>query len=330
MKPNYQSPQGPLWTQKRGAVVGIENAYVDADGDLIILLNDETIINAGKVIGEQGLHGAMGPRGLQGERGPQGAAGPMGPAGANGDIGPQGPQGEPGPQGERGLQGELGPQGERGLQGIPGPQGLRGEAGPIGPAGPQGKQGERGLRGEKGEQGEAGPRGERGLQGAQGERGPQGPEGKRGRDGKRGATGTGVRTLTINNMGELLVTLTDDRIVNAGKVSARAAKDLLDPEEAGASNADDDVLEQVGPQGPPGEQGPQGIQGPQGEMGIGIGLVEVNPQGRLIITYTDYTTQDAGSVLPTNFAFGASLVGGGNQIIISDASIDGGTFTSES
>jgi hypothetical protein len=117
--------------------------------------------------------------------------------------------------------------------------------------------------------------------------------------------------------------------VNAGKVSPKAARDLLDPKESG-SNTDDDLLEEPGPQGPPGEQGPQGIQGPQGEMGIGIGLVEVNPQGRLIITYTDYTTQDAGSVLPTNFSFGASLVGGGNQLIITDASIDGGTFSSES
>lgn len=290
------TPQGPLWTPKRNAVVGIENAYVDTDGDLIILLNDETIINAGKVVGDAGIHGSMGPRGLQGERGPQG---PQGPAGANGSAGEQGPQGIPGPQGEKGdqgpqgipgPQGERGPQGEQGIQGIPGPQGVAGEAGPIGLRGPQGERGEQGPQGERGLQGLPGPQGPRGLQGE------KGAEGKRGKDGKRGIAGTGIKTVSINDVGELLVTLTDDRVVNAGKVSARAAKDLLDPEDLGANHSDGDMLEEVGPQGPPGPQGPAG---PQGETGVGIGMVEIDASGHLIITYTDYTTQDAGSVYPT-------------------------------
>lgn len=90
--------------------------------------------------------------------------------------------------------------------GLPGPQGPAGPPGPPGPVGP------------------AGPAGE----GTQGPAGPQGPAGQ---------DGVSVTDAQIGNpTGELLITLSDGTVIDAGDV--------------------------VGPQG---EQGPPGPQGPAGK-----------------------------------------------------------------
>ena len=308
-----ENGQGPLWMPRRGLSVGIENAYLNESGELVLVFNDNSEVNVGTVVGEQGEHGSMGPRGLQGERGPMGPqgavgpAGPMGPMGQQGEPGPQGERGEPGPQGEQGIPGPqgiagvAGPKGDRGERGEQGPQGLAGPAGPIGP------KGERGLKGAKGDQG---PQGERGEQGPQGE---QGLEGKQGKQGKRGAPGIGVQTALIDENGDLLITLTDESVINAGKVSQKAYKELFDDE---ASDADGELFED-GAQGP---QGPPGPQGPAGPQGVGIGSVDIDEFGHLIVTYTDYSTQDAGAILPDNF----SLTDG--SLTLSNTTIDCGFF----
>lgn len=74
-----QGPQGD-------AGVGISSAVIDTDGNLIITLTDETLINAGNVIGPTGATGPQGPQGIQGETGATGVAGATGPVGPSEEV----------------------------------------------------------------------------------------------------------------------------------------------------------------------------------------------------------------------------------------------------
>lgn len=147
------------------------------------------------VQGKQGERGEPGPRGCRGPAGPPGDAGPPGPQGEKGDpltfadltaeqrtelTGPPGEQGPPGPQGEPGrgltLSGQYETTGD-----VPDPQpgenyyigaqppyevyaylgdGKWANGGNLqGPPGKTGPQGEKGDPGDRGPQGEAGPPG---------------------------------------------------------------------------------------------------------------------------------------------------------------------------
>ena len=85
----------------------------------------------------------------------------------------------------------------------------KGETGATGATGPQGAQG---IQGEKGETGAQGPAGETGPQGPAGEVGPQGPAGLNGVD------GVGIKSAVINENGELVITYTNDEVVNLGVI----------------------------------------------------------------------------------------------------------------
>lgn len=129
------------------------------------------------------IQGSKGDTGPAGRDGVDGMPGPIGPKGDQGDIGPQGKDGDPGaagPKGDKGDAGPTGPKGEQGLQGVPGPKGDKGDAGVQGTQGPQGIVG------------------------------PTGPVGK---------DGISVTTATVTN-GNLIITLSNGSIVNAGKVTA--------------------------------------------------------------------------------------------------------------
>ena len=153
--------------------------------------------------------------------------------------------GDQGPAGATGATGATGPAGAQGPQGLQGPAGAPGAAGATGPQGPQGTTGP------------AGPAGATGAQGATGAKGDT------------GAQGVSVTSATINNLGHLILTLSNSTTIDAGST--------------------------VGPQGPQGLQGPQGATGATGATGIGISTATVNGSGHLIITKTDNTTIDAGS-----------------------------------
>jgi hypothetical protein len=86
-----------------------------------------------------------------------------------------------------------------GIVTFTGPAAIQGETGPAGPQGEQGIQGEQGPKGDTGDQG---PQGDPGIQG---DPGPQ---------------GVGVSTATVNESGNLIITLTDTSTVNAGSVVA--------------------------------------------------------------------------------------------------------------
>ena len=70
--------------------VGIANAAINAQGELVITLTDGSEMNLGKVVGADGQPGATGAQGEQGPKGDQGEQGPAGPAGANGQDGQDG------------------------------------------------------------------------------------------------------------------------------------------------------------------------------------------------------------------------------------------------
>ena len=73
--PGTPGPEGPAGPQGV-AGVGIDSAEVtDNPGDLLILLTDGTVINAGNVVGPPG---ATGDTGAQGDAGPAGPEGPPG------------------------------------------------------------------------------------------------------------------------------------------------------------------------------------------------------------------------------------------------------------
>jgi len=124
-------PQGPAGndgvTGPTGATgTSIQNASINASGDLSLSLTDGSLINVGTVVGPTG------PRGYAGSNGP---TGPTGPTGNDGATGPTGPQGPTGPHGATGPQGNDGPTGPTGPQGadstVPGPTGPQGPGFPI-------------------------------------------------------------------------------------------------------------------------------------------------------------------------------------------------------
>jgi hypothetical protein len=93
--------------------LGVSDVLVNTNGDLIVTLTDSSVINAGYVVGPQGLQGVAGATGSQGI---QGETGPTGPQGIQGETGATGATGSQGPAGETGATGPQGPQGEPGLQ----------------------------------------------------------------------------------------------------------------------------------------------------------------------------------------------------------------------
>ena len=149
----------------------VGDAYIDSNGDIMIMQSDGRFINGGKV---------RGPKGDTGDPGPVGAPGPQGPKGDKGDPGPAG-QSLRGPAGAPGVQGPIGAtptidtlsgpyidfegtplvssvengtntillefnylKGAQGSRGAQGPRGLNG----IGTQGPQGTQGVKGPKGD--------------------------------------------------------------------------------------------------------------------------------------------------------------------------------------
>jgi hypothetical protein len=198
--------------------VGVANAYVSS-GNLFVTLSNSAVINAGYVVGPQGIQGnvgAQGPTGAQGIQGNVGPQGPQGVQGIQGNVGAQGPQGIQGNVGPRGLQGIQGIKGDRGDQGIsvtlvgnvslpsqlpnignPGDGYIVTSTGNLwfwntqlstwGDIGPI--VGPRGDKGDPGPQGVDGVEGPQGIQGIQGNVGPQGPQGIQGIQGNVGPQG---------------------------------------------------------------------------------------------------------------------------------------------
>lgn len=122
-----------------------------------------------------------------------------------------------------------------------------------------------------------------------GDPGPEGPPGPAGTD------ITGMACVG----GAFVVTYSDGTVESFGDCIAEAGPSGDDGSDGtnGENGADgtDGEPGAAGPSGPAGEQGPAGEDGADGEDGRGITSAKCNDDGDLIITYTDGTTENAGS-----------------------------------
>lgn len=158
-------------------------------------------------------------------------------------------------KGEKGDKGDTGEKGDKGDTGAPGQDGKDGvtpklkigddnywyisydggqswtslgvkATGEKGDKGDNGQQGEKGDKGDKGDSGANGAPGRDGKDGTSGVNGGNGTDGKNGKDGK---DGVGIAKAEINANGELILTYTDGKSVNLGKVVGSDGKDGLTP-----------------------------------------------------------------------------------------------------
>lgn len=134
----------------------------------------------------------------------------------NGEKGEQGAQGIPGEKGEQGVPGEKGDPGRDGQDGVDGKDGQNGLDGQDGRDGIDGKDGKDGMDGQDGRDGIDGKNGKDGMNGQDGRNGIDGADGQNGVDGKDGAAGVGISDIHIDENGDLLFTMTDGNVINAG------------------------------------------------------------------------------------------------------------------
>ena len=113
------------------------------------------------------------------------------------------------------------------LKGKDGTNGLNGKDGANGKDGKDGKDGTNGTNGQDGIDGKSAYQIwlDNGNTGTEADfltwlKGKDGANGQDGKDGANGKDGTGIQSATINNNGELIVTLDDGTIINAGQVVA--------------------------------------------------------------------------------------------------------------
>jgi len=165
--------------------------------------------------------------------------------------------------------------------------------------------------------------------GATGATGPQGPI---------GPDGLSISSATVTLAGRLQLTLTDNSIVDAGNVSGIKAAAVNGSGELVLTKQDNTTINVgsvVGPQGIQGATGATGAKGDTGDTGaagVGFSAATVNGSGRLIITKTDSSTVDAGSVIGPQGAQGATGntgaqgAKGDRGISVSQAVVDGGSL----
>ncbi|MFQ7701055.1 MAG: collagen-like protein, partial [Christensenellaceae bacterium] len=72
--------------------------------------------------------------------------------------------------------------------------------------------------------------GDKGDKGDTGAAGPQGDKGDKGDTGAAGPQGVGIKNAEINAAGELVITLTDDRVINCGKVTGGGSGETGTPD----------------------------------------------------------------------------------------------------
>ncbi|MGV0362617.1 ExeM/NucH family extracellular endonuclease [Corynebacterium minutissimum] len=116
--------------------------------------------------------------------------------------------------------------------------------------------------GKDGQDGKDGDKGEPGQDGKDGTDGEDGPDGNDGEDGR------GIKSVTTNDKGEVVVTYTD-----------------------GTSEILGTLAGSKGDQGAPGRDGTDGQNGKDGKDGRGIKSVTTDANGNLVVTYTDGTSE---------------------------------------
>ena len=277
--------------------ISVVGAEINSKGELVLIFSNNQRTNVGNVIGAKGDKGEQGAQGEKGDKG---------------DIGAQGVAGKDGQDGISVTKTEINNKGELVITlsdntvsnlgvviGAKGEEGDKGEKGETGAAGKDGEDGEDGtgietiiiengnlkitlttgttldlgnIQGEKGDKGDVGAQG---IQGVQGEKGDKG---------ETGATGLGVKSTTINTVGELVIIYSDDTEVNLGRVIG-----------ADGAKGEQGIQGIQGVQGEKGDKGEKGEKGDTGVAGVGVAKVELE-NDELVITLSDDTVINLGNV----------------------------------
>lgn len=279
--------------------VGINNIEISNDGNLLITLTNGTSLNLGNIKGAKGDQGIQGEKGDKGDQGLNGTDGKDGTNGTNGvgitdvtlnsddelvltfsngnviNLGNiKGSKGDKGDKGDAGLNGNDGKDGV-GIQNVDvtadGALTVTLTNGTVLNLG--------NIKGADGlgiTKAEINTSGELVLTCSNGDVKNLGKvTGENGKDGANGTDGIGIKSLTLSPDGELVVTMSDNSISNLGNIKG-----------------------EKGDRGEQGQQGQQGLQGTKGADGRGIAKTEL-VNGELVITYTDGTSDNLGSVSGT-------------------------------
>ena len=311
--------------------VGINTVNITEDGKLNITLTNGTTLNLGTIKGEKG---DKGDTGVQGEKGDKG------------DTGEQGIQGVAGKDGINGTNGVDGKDGTNGKDGVGIANVLINTSGELELTFSDGQQINLGnVKGSKGDKGEKGDTGEQGIQGAAGKDGTDGQDGVGianvtvSNEGAlsvtltngtvldlgniKGANGIGISKSEVNASGELVLTYTDGTVKNLGNVVGSNGADgqdgvgiktvtLSSTGELMVTLSDNSVINlgnvkgEKGDKGDKGDKGAHGEKGEKGDTGRGIAKTEL-VNGELIITYTDGTKENLGSVSNAESEYSSGL-----------------------
>ena len=158
----------------------------------------------------------------------KGEKGDKGDAGDKGDKGDPGQDGAPGQDGKDGVTPQL-KIGDDNLWYVSYDGGQTWVSLGVKATGEKGDTGEAGQQGNKGDKGDNGAQGKDGKDGKDGTSGVNGAGGADGKNGKDGKNGVGIAKAEINADGELILTYTDGKTVNLGKVVGADGKDGLTP-----------------------------------------------------------------------------------------------------
>lgn len=305
--------------------VGINTVNITEDGKLNITLTNGTTLNLGTIKGEKG---DKGDTGAKGEQGIQGVAGKDGKDGINGTDGVDGKDGTNGKDGVGIANVLINTSGELELTFSDGQQINLGN-----------------VKGSKGDKGEKGDTGEQGIQGAAGKDGTDGQDGVGianvtvSNEGAlsvtltngtvldlgniKGADGIGISKSEVNASGELVLTYTDGTVKNLGNIVGSNGADgqdgvgiktvtLSSTGELMITLSDNSVINlgnvkgEKGDKGDKGDKGARGEKGDKGDTGRGIAKTEL-VNGELIITYTDGTKENLGSVSNAESEYSSGL-----------------------
>jgi uncharacterized repeat protein (TIGR02543 family) len=160
------------------------------------------------------------------------------------------------------------------------------------------------------------------VMGSDGLDGLQGEDGIDGIDGLNGVDGVGIESIVISTSGELVVTLTDETIINLGNVMGSDGEDgisiidatinedgeLVFERSDGTSINVGNVMGSDGLDGLQGEDGINGIDGLNGVDGVGIESIVISTSGELVVTLTDETVINLGNVVGSDGEDGISII----------------------
>ena len=273
--------------------IGISKTEIDTNGNLVITYSDNSVKTVGKIVGadgKDGKDGVNGRDGIDGKDGINGLNGTDGKDGLNGQDGLNGKDGKDGSDGVGIRSVNINSSNELVL--------VLSDNSEINLGNIKGKDGENGKNGKDGADGV-------GIKTV-----------TLSTDGNlsivltnnttvelgniKGEKGNSIKSARINAVGELMITLSDNSELNAGRVTGLNGSDGKGIDTVSLVDGNltitltDGTVNNLG--NISGKDGTNGLNGKDGKDGRGIVKTEI-VNGELIITYTDNTTENAGKVI---------------------------------